>query len=237
MTHHFLKSLILSIILCPWSLIGHAGSTTEESNKPETKKTATTSPGVLEKIVFVPHDFGAPDVTEAAGVRGAPQVAIQLLAPEQLSRTLSETPTFYWYVSQPIDQHRFTLIDEQAIDPLLEVILDPVEKAGIYSLSLANHDIALEAPGLYRWSIAASLNEDPIAAETVAQTVIAYDGLVEEAPINLPPAELSGYFAGNGYWYDLLDLISRQPEEADGVCWHELRDDVLEQVGLTLPSE
>jgi len=225
---------MLSIILSPCSEISQAESTAETSEKPKTTKAETTSQAVPAEIIFVPFDFGAPEVTEAGGVRSLSLVPIKLLAPEQLSRTLSQTPTFYWHLDRAIDEHRFTLIDDQGTEQLLEVILDPVEKAGIYSLSLADHDIILETPGRYRWSITTGLDQDPAAAETVAQTAFAYEGPVEDAPMDGPAAELSGYLAENGYWYDLLDLMSKEASAVDGERWNALRDDLLKQVGITL---
>ena len=99
--------------------------------------------------MFVPHDKGAPAVTDAGGVRAvsiAPK--IELLAPEQMARTLSPTPTLYWHISKAAPgKVRFTLIadDPAAIDPLLEIDIDGVDQEGIYGVSLDDHGIALES--------------------------------------------------------------------------------------------
>lgn len=233
------RGLILAFVLIAVFLIGEAGQAVEEGDEPETTaepaEASNDAPSVPETIVYVPYDFGAPDVTEAGGVRGSTKAVIQLLAPEQLARTLSDTPTFYWYADQAIGRHRFTLVDDRSIDPLLEVTLDPVSDAGIYHLNLANHDVTLDQSGLYRWSIAASLDTDPIAAETVAETVFAYEDRADDVPSDASPAILAGYLSANGYWYDLLDLVSREIDREDGERWRSLRTRLLRQVDLTLP--
>ena len=80
----------------------------EEKQKSETEQKIEES---LEKVIFVPHDVGAPKVTEAGGVRGIGSAAkLQVLAPERLTLSLSPSPTLYWYVSKPTESPvRFTL--------------------------------------------------------------------------------------------------------------------------------
>lgn len=232
--NRLMPSLPVSTMLCvlvgAWSSIVQADTTPA---KPSATKAQSPSTKAPESIVFVPHDFGAPEVTEAGGVRGAFPTVITLLAPPALSRTLSPTPTFYWHADQPIDEARFTLTGDTAIEPLLEVTLEPAAKAGIYSLNLAAHHVALGSPGLYRWSVATDRNGEAAAAQTVAETQFTYDGDNVAPPTEAPEA-LAGFLAENGYWYDLLDLVSRQMETADAESdhWRTLRTDLLQQIGL-----
>jgi hypothetical protein len=213
-------------------LVGIWSSTVQADTAPATKA-GSPSTKVPTSIVFVPHDFGAPEVTEAGGVRGAPQTVITLLAPPALSKTLSPTPAFYWHIDQPIDRARFTLTGDTAVEPLLEVTLEPMAEAGIYNLDLAAHHVALGSPGLYRWSVATDLSGVPAAAQIVAETQLVYDGDHTAPPTDVPAA-LAGYLAENGYWYDLLDLVSRQmaTAAAESDQWQALRTDLLQQVGL-----
>lgn len=234
MLNRFLACVIGYMVFIPGPSVGHADSKLEEETNTEKSEAATSTSKAPGEIVFVPHDFGAPEVTEAGGVRGTPRTMIKLLVPEKLSKALSPTPTFYWYVDQPIDELRFTLIEESAIDPLLEISLDPMEEVGIHSLALHAHDISLEEHGLYRWSIAARSEQDLTAVETVAQTLFLYDGDHETIPVEASPAKLSSFLAKNGYWYDLLDLVSHQSDAADvdRANWRALHADLLEQIGF-----
>lgn len=237
MSNQLTRGLLALIMLSPWSSAGYADAKSDQQEKTETEKAEPASTQAPPSIVFVPHDFGAPEVTEAGGVRGASQMTIQLLAPPKLSKAMSPTPTFYWHAGQALGEHRFTLTAEDAIEPLLEVSMEPTHGSGINSLSLAAHSVQLNDPGLYRWSIAANLDQDPIAAETVAQTLFVFDGDLKEPDTDAPPAERAAFLAENGYWYDLFHLISRQSDlsETDRQGWLALRTDLLDQVGLVLP--
>lgn len=229
--------LMIGSLLGFWFSVSLADTPSEETSSTETPppKIETSTDNALDDIVFVPHDFGAPEVTDAGAVRGSSAVKIQLFAPPTLSKTLSTTPSFYWYVDQAVDKPRFTLTKETAVEPLLEVTLEPVGQAGVYSLALSAHDVVLENPGLYRWSVSADGNDDAPAAEIVAQTMFLFEEDQGSPSTKTSAAEESArYFADNGYWYDLMDLVSRQANSANAGsgAWEALRADLLEQAGL-----
>lgn len=193
----------------------------------------------LEKVVFVSHDVGAPKVTETGGVRGistAPRLFV--LAPAQVARSLSPSPTLYYYVSKASEApvHFVLLADEpSALDPILNVKLGAPAKPGIYGIALADHDVRLEPEQRYSWSVAMRSAGDPSSGRPIAQTWLEH----------LPPAETNAFsaldtpldqtvqLAGQGYWYDAIEIVSRQIEAGErSLPWREVRARLLDQVGL-----
>jgi hypothetical protein len=196
----------------------------------------------LSTLIYVPHDFDAPEVTQSGGVRSASQDGLpelMVLAPPKLARTFSSQPTLYWYLSDPTNAPvRLTVLDLDATtgEPLLEIGLGPVSSGGVHASSLAEHGVALEEGRLYEWSIALEVDSQAYSEEPVAKTILTADaadpGLIaklEQAP-TLAQAEA---LAEAGYWYDLIDLLSREIERGrDPETWRALRAELLDQVGL-----
>ncbi len=193
----------------------------------------------LEKVVFVSHDVGAPKVTETGGVRGiltAPKLFV--LAPDHAARSLSPSPTLYYYVSKATEAPvQFMLLADEprAATPILTVELDAPAEPGIYAVALADHDVSLEAGHRYAWSVAMPSAGDPSSGRPIAQTLLEH----------LPPPDLNAFspsgapfdqtvaLAGQGYWYDALEIVSRQIEAGErSLPWRDVRARLLDQVGL-----
>ncbi|MDH3661195.1 MAG: DUF928 domain-containing protein [Alphaproteobacteria bacterium] len=192
----------------------------------------------LKSLVFVPHDTGAPEVTDAGGVRGVTVLPkIELLAPEGMARTLSPTPTLYWHVSKAAEGPvRFTLLadDVTAIDPLLEINLGGVDQEGIYGLSLDDHGITLEHGERYVWSVALASVGGNYGSDMVAQTMMEHVAAPElaKAVDAARPEERAVRLAAEGYWYDAVDVLSEQIETAANAPWQAARAHLLDQAGL-----
>lgn len=209
------------------------------------RRSADDPKEALGKLVYVPHDYGAPVVSESGGARSAVQSGVELpqihlLAPPKLARTLSGAPTLYWYLSGPSRAPvRVTVadFDESIAEPLLEVDLGAMP-AGVHAISLAEHGVRLEPGRRYQWSVAIEVDPAAYSNEPVAKTILAVDesdpsllAKLEDAPV-VAKIETLG---GNGYWYDVLDVISQQVANGDNSRrWRELRARLLEQeeVGL-----
>jgi Domain of Unknown Function (DUF928) len=210
--------------------------------KPESLPAAKSS--ALDAIVYVPHDYGAPEVTETGGARAASPAETELpnllvLAPPRLAATLSAQPRLYWYVSGPSSVPlRLTLLDFEGTspEPLLEVEIEPVPAAGVYSASLAEHDVRLEEGRLYEWSVALEIDQDSYSNEPVAKTVMAAkqaDPALLAKIADAPARARAEALAAAGYWYDALDLLAQQIAADDpSQPWRELRASLFEQVGL-----
>jgi hypothetical protein len=196
----------------------------------------------LSTLVYVPHDFDAPEVTQSGGVRAASQgglPGLMVLAPPKLARTLSSQPTLYWYLSGPTEAPvRLTVLDLDATtgEPLLEIGLGPVATGGVQATSLAEHGVNLEEGRLYEWSVALEVDPQAYSEEPVAKTILTADeadpGLL--ARLEREPAlARAEALAEAGYWYDLIDLLSREIESGrDPDTWRALRAELLDQVGL-----
>lgn len=234
------------VVAAAMMLTGTLGSAQQtdadrQSSSPSVQKEA------LSTLVYVPHDFDAPVVTESGGARGAGRVQvygdvpeIHLLAPPKLARTLSRQPTLHWYLSGPSRAPvRLTLLDfdDIAAEPLVEIRFDAIEAAGVYGFSLAEHDVRLEKGSRYEWSVALEVNPESYSDEPVAKTILAAVepdpallAKLEDAPVRAQVEML----AEHGYWYDAIDLLSQQTADGDGPPWRELRAQLLEQeeVGL-----
>jgi len=213
----------------------------EEKPKAETEKKIEES---LEKVVFVPHDVGAPKVTDAGGVRGigsAPKLLV--LAPERLSLSLSPSPTLYWYVSKATETPvRFTLLsdDPNIVDPILEVDLGARSGPGIYSIPLAQYGVRLASKRRYSWSVAVSSKDGSFSEEPVAQTWLEHSPSATLDPFlaTSSPFDQTVEFANNGYWYDAINMVSRQIETGDqSVPWREIRAHLLDQAALKLAAK
>lgn len=227
--------LALGTLVAAGSHAEEKTATTASTPAPSEQKIADS----LKKLVFVPHDKGAPAVTDTGGVRAismAPR--IELLAPERMARTLSPTPTLYWHISKAAPgKVRFTLIadDTTAIDPLLEIDIDGVDQEGIYGISLDDHGIALESGERYIWSIALSADGDGLSGDLIAQTVMEHgaDPDLAQALKQAAPDMRAIQLAAEGYWYDTIETLSMPIETSTNrQPWQAARGRLLDQAGL-----
>ncbi len=191
----------------------------------------------LKKLIFVPHDSGAPDVTDAGGVRSVTILPkIELLAPERMARTLSPTPTLYWHISKPAPGPvRFTLLadDVTTAKPLLDVQIDGIDQEGIYGVSLEDHDLTLEDGRRYVWSIALSSEGDSNGSDLVTESVMEHKSAtaLANALETARPEDRALRLAAEGYWYDAIDTLSDQMP-SNQPLWQAARAQLLDQEGL-----
>jgi hypothetical protein len=157
--------------------------------------------------------------------------------PEHTGLTTKAQPDLFWYTSGPTTARlEFALIDEQSVEPLLEIPLEPTQAGGIQRIRLSAHDIELSPGQEYQWSVALVPEPEQRSRDLVAS------GRIEQVP--LPPAlesainaagpeDLPSLYAGEGFWYDALDalsaLIDATPTDPR---LRESRAALLEQVGL-----
>jgi hypothetical protein len=188
---------------------------------------------------YQPPDWKAPKTRVAAATRGPGMGSLHLtlLVPEQTGYTSEASPTLYWYVSE-----RFrgpvvvTLLGQQEADPLLELRLDRGVEAGVQAVPLETYKVALEPGGNYEWSVTLIVDPTRPSADAFAS------GTIARAPgARLPQTgddvDKLAALAAQGYWYDALDLSSRQIAAHPRVSvWRETRAALLDQVGLDEPA-
>jgi len=159
------------------------------------------------------------------------------LAPNHLGVTIREQPTLYWYLEQdsdiPVD---FTLIDDKATDPLLEIAYPPPLRAGYHAVDLAKHGFRLQTGVTYEWTAALVLDERQI------HPTISVGFLERREPDpgfgrELEEAGAGGavlVYASRGLWYEAFDDATRRIAASPGDPGPRLqRAALLYQVGLT----
>jgi hypothetical protein len=129
-----------------------------------------------------------------------------------------------------------TVVDLDAVDPLLETTVPGPLAAGVHRVSLSEHGVRL-APGVdYRWFVA--LVRDPArrSQDVVSGAAIRYTPPGPEQSARLsaaPPAHAAHLYAESGLWYDAFDQLSSWlATEPGAALLRNHRAALLEQIGL-----
>jgi hypothetical protein len=224
----------LAAVAISLAATGHA----EEKTAHDSAASSPSEEAIAESLatlVFVPHDKGAPSVTEAGGVRALNLLPkVQLLAPRQMALSLSASPTLYWHITKAADGNLWVIlesIDATIVDdPLLEVRVAGIDREGVFSVSLEDHGIILETGKRYVWSVVLSTG----SSDQVARTYIEHrlDGDLAAALDGMPIRDRVVRLAAEGYWYDVIDALSAQIGSNAGSSWLAARARLLEEAGL-----
>jgi hypothetical protein len=189
--------------------------------------------------MYKPPLRGAPGGRIAGGTRGTGDEALTLsvLAPDHTALTVQEQPSLYWSLSKPSPYPiELTVIDNQAIHPLLETRLSSPVRAGVQRVRLVDYSVRL-TPGVpYQWFVTLVLDpyqrsKDIIAGGTIER--IEFPAALRGKLAQAGKAKAPHIYAEAGLWYDALTAIS---ELIDGTPKDTLlrkqRAALLEQVGL-----
>lgn len=189
--------------------------------------------------VYVPPRRGAPLARVGGGTRGISDNLpfVSVITPEDTGYTSTPQPVLYWYISESMQTHfEFALINENEIDPIVEVTTDENLKAGLNSLALAEVKVSLKPGVAYQWSVAVVADADKRSSDVVSsgQIELLEPGDELKARLeNASPQEAVMLYAGEGYWYDafatLSEMISKDP---DNTALREQRASLLAQIGL-----
>jgi hypothetical protein len=192
---------------------------------------------------YIPPVRSAPGGRVGGSTRGpGTPPTLSALAPDHTGLTIQEQPSLYWYLSKPTTYPvEFTIIDDRAVQPLVERRLSGSLQPGVQRVRLAEYGLRLSVGVLYRWSVALVVDPDNRSRDVIA------GGVIERIA---PPTELRAklaragktrapyLYAEAGLWYDALaaisDLIDAAPN--DQVLRQE-RASLLEQVGLPQIAE
>jgi len=175
----------------------------------------------------------------ATAVRAAGEElpAIRALGPEHVGATHRASPTLYWHLAERSDVPvELTLIADTAVEPLVEVRMEPPVAAGLHPLSLAERGVELRPGETYAWF--ATLVPDPERRDrdAVSRAVLRYAPAPPDLERRLEaggPAQRAHLLAEAGYWVDAFAASARLAREAPGserAAAH--RRALLEQVGL-----
>ena len=233
---YFLKAALTmwtAVLLVAAAVSVSAADTTMASGKTVMKSTFT----------YQPPQRGAPQARVGGGTRGTGRELpeLQVLAPDHVGLTTQAQPTLYWYAHSPVVAHiEFALIDEESIDPLLEVETGEVKVTGVQHLSLADHNISLQPGVPYQWSVALVTDANSRSTDVMASGVIELiepDKAANARIAGSHGTELVATYANEGIWYDALDTISSMIASSPGdQQLLGIRATLLDQVGLQAVS-
>lgn len=189
--------------------------------------------------VYVPPKRGAPLARVGGGSRGIDDNLpyISVITPEHVGFTSRSQPVLYWYISDAMKtRFEFALINDDDIDPMIEVISEQEMQAGLNSINLADHGVSLEPGVAYQWSVAFVADANKRSADIVSSGQIELLELTAAQKAALEAvgeSERVTIFAREGYWYDsfasLSGLIASDPGNSD---LRAQRAALLEQIGL-----
>lgn len=194
--------------------------------------------------VYVPPMRGAPVARVGGGTRGAgddlPYVSV--VTPEDTAYTSSPQPVLYWYLSEPVDtRFEFALINDNEIEPILEITSDREMREGLNFLDMAEHGVSLKPGIIYQWSVALVEQPEKRSSDIVSSGTIELVELSGDQRAALAQADAEEsiiIFAREGYWYDAFAGLSRLIDANPGnQRLVGQRTALLRQVGLDEVAE
>lgn len=206
---------------------------------------AAVAPRPSTVPVWVPRiREGAPASRIGGATRAREKpVTIQILVPEvdEAALTLAAQPNLHWHLSSdttyPVN---FTLIDPEAIDPIIdEMIAGPFE-AGFHTLSLADYEAQLEPGRHYEWFVAVVPDPENRASDTVARGAISrvVDPVLASRVAKAELDAVPGLLAQAGIWYEAIDALSQSVRQSPEDPKPRMRRSaMLEQVGLVISDD
>ncbi len=188
---------------------------------------AVPAPILLSQNVnFKPPDVTAPDNRQGGTHRGCQLregLSITPLIPESnIGLTLTESPTFFVYVSQPAAQVEFVLLNEDESEVVYETTLK-IDKAGIVGVTISDKGKIknIEVGKRYVWSFALACDPQERSGDYIVkgwmQRIEPQATLKNDLANSDPRARLLTY-ATNGIWYETLatlaELRRQSPDDA-----------------------
>jgi hypothetical protein len=174
--------------------------------------------------------------TRGRGAADSPLVLA--LAPDHLGLTVNEQPNLYWFLEKDAAiRVDFTLIDEESVNPLLEITVAGPLRGGIHTVRLADHGLSLQPGRWYEWSVAVVTGGRDPSEDRISRGFITRTAVPAGLPAQLEergPDEAVHVFAESGLWYDAVTALSVGIERhGEKPSLRRARAALLEQVGLT----
>ena len=174
------------------------------------------------------------------GTRGGSlerSAVLSVLTPDHVGLTTQEQPNLFWYTSQPtMDAVELTVIEGQAINPVLETRLKPATQAGIQRIRLADYSLRLKTGVQYRWYVALVPDPKNRSKDILAGGYIERIDLTDNLRSRLAQAgadQSAFVYAEEGVWYDALSSLSDRVDASSSDSSARLqRASLLEQVRL-----
>ncbi|MDX1698679.1 MAG: DUF928 domain-containing protein [Thiohalobacterales bacterium] len=222
---------------------GAAGEQVADQEREDTKDAvADKAPPAMP--VYVPPMRGAPVARVGGGTRGIDDELpyVSVVTPEHTGYTSSAQPVLYWYLSEPVDtRFEFALINDNEIEPIMEIATERQMQEGLNYLDLAEHGVSLKPGIIYQWSVALVGQPEKRSSDIVSSGTIELVELSAEQPAALAGADAEGavtIFAREGYWYDAFTGLSRLIDASPANAGlRAQRTALLRQVGLDEVAE
>jgi hypothetical protein len=163
------------------------------------------------------------------------------LVPDHVGFTIKQEPKLYWYISQATTLPTiFTLREDEAVRPIVEVPLRSPQCPGIHAVRLKDFGVELKEDISYRWYISIQRDRDSPSQDivtggmieriSIVEALFLFPGFTDESdPVQLAKA---------GLWYDAIRIISDRIESSPSdSTLRRQRAALLMQVGLTELAE
>jgi hypothetical protein len=203
--------------------------------------TSSQQPGASALPVYQLPEVGKPRRRVGGGRRGLPQDQPEVvqLVPQHVGRTVSAQPKLYWYLSSvPSKDIRveLTLIDEESIEPVLDVPIDRPTEPGLHKIDLGKYGVKLSPGQDYQWSVALVVDPSQRSLDVVSTGWIRRVAPPADLKARLAasPENAAAIYASEGLWYDALDATAQLGASNDPRFQPHLTA-LLQQVDITLP--
>jgi len=188
------------------------------------------TPDGADSVVWM-RQFGA--------VRSAPGTAKVLArAPgNHTGLTLSRSPRLWWALDQKTDLPiQITIVDGDAIEPLVRVELPGPHAAGLHAFDLSSQGVELSPDVDYRWFVAIVVDPDRPSRNPVSAGSLRVAGASDARRASVGAADASARgnkFAELGLWYDAFDfyasLAEAHPEVAQLATYRDRLAEIAKQ--------
>jgi len=206
-----------------------ADADTSGASSQKSQSASASTPRKARAVpVYVPPKRGAPLARVGGGSRGVDDGLpyISVITPD-ISEDMKT-------------RFEFALINDDDIEPIVEVVSEQQMTAGLNSMNLADQGVTLQPGVAYQWSVALVSDANKRSSDVVSSGQIELIALTAEqrsALENASEDERVMVLAREGYWYDSFDglsrLIASDPGNQD---LREQRAALLEQIGLPVVS-
>ena len=165
-----------------------------------------------------------------------------MLVPDHVGLTLQSQPKLYWFISKktphPIE---FTIMEKDAVKPVLEARLKPLDRAGIQCIRLADYGVRLTPNVPIKWFVAVVTDPNHRSRDILSGgmiEVISPSGDFSAKLRQTPKARQAFVLAEEGIWYDALAAVSDRIDASPrNRSLRKQRAALLDQVGLNEAAE
>jgi hypothetical protein len=214
----------MALAAAGWILGLHAqGQEPSKATEAPASKGAENAPA----IEYKPPPKGAPRGRIGGGTRGldSRELVMAVVAPDHTGWSAVDQPDLYWYVSQPVGTApELTIIEDNAVDPLVELSLPPAGSAGLQKVSLRALGKKLEQGKEYRWFVTLVTDKSSRSKDVVASGRVSYVPPAREVLArwqDRPPAQRAAAMAADGYWYDVVATLEGAGLHRTGAALYE----------------